>query len=170
VLLGLLGAQVVAVFVACLLRCCTRNRSYEEFREDEQAEYETRRDAAAEQLGQLKSKLGLQAAAAGSAGGADGKRVIAISAVSGTAADRAGSRRGAQQQAAVAAQQQQQRSMRSSLFQRSDFQEDDGKLEAEMEAGKISSRWVAGWQGWVGGRGGWAAGWVTGVGGWGCRG
>lgn len=75
---------------------------------------------------QLKSKLGL-AGAAGEAGGS--KRAISITATSGSAAERA-------QQAA---------GMRSVLFQRSSQQAtEDGKLEAEMEAGKISSRCVGG--------------------------
>ena len=60
-LLGLLGAQVLAIGVAALLRCCARHRSYEEFQEDEEAAYDARRAAAAAQLESMKSKLGLAA-------------------------------------------------------------------------------------------------------------
>ncbi len=73
VLLGLLGAQVLAIAVASLLRCCTRSRSYEEFQEEEQQQYELRTAAANEQLEQLKSKLQQQHAAAADV---DGKRTI----------------------------------------------------------------------------------------------
>ncbi|PRW59708.1 tobamovirus multiplication 2A-like [Chlorella sorokiniana] len=130
-LLGLLAAQVLAIAVAAVLRCCSRHRQYEEFQEEEEAEYEARRAAAANQLDSLKSKLGLAAAVADSptAAAAGSKRVINISAVSGSAAERM------QQQASAAA------SMRSVLFERSNTAE-DGKLEVEMEAGKIGSRVV----------------------------
>ena len=94
--------------------------------EEEQA-YDARHAAAAEQLDALKLKLGL--AEAGAASASSSKRVINLTAVSGSAAER---------------QQQQQRAMRSSLFERCDTtqQTEDAKLEAEMEAGKISTRWV----------------------------
>lgn len=97
--------------------------------QEEEAEYEARRAAAAAQLDTLKSKLGLAAAVADSptAAAAGSKRVINIHAVSGSAAERM------QQQASAAA------SMRSVLFERSNTA-DDGKLEVEMEAGKIGSR------------------------------
>ena len=131
-LLGLLGAQVLAIGLASCLRCCTRHRSYVEFQEEEQAEYEARQDAATDQLAQLRVKLGLaEGQVPGEAGAAAAKRqVINIHAVSGTAAER------------QAAAQQQQRVMRSSLFQRSQDGE-DVKLDADLEAGKmIGSRWV----------------------------
>lgn len=74
-LLGLLGAQVLAIGVAALLRCCGRHRSYEEFQEEEEDAYEARRVAAAVQLDQLKSKLGMSAE-----DGNGSKRVISESA------------------------------------------------------------------------------------------
>ena len=131
VLLGLLSAQVLAIFVASLLRCCTRTRSYEEFQEDEQQAYDARQAVSANQLEQLKSKLGLVEAAAAAPAGGSGKRVISITAVSGSAAE-------------VAARQQ--RAMRSTLFQRSDGAGELGKGESDLEAGKITSRWAAGWR------------------------
>lgn len=129
VLLGLLCAQVVAIALASCLRCCSKGRSYEEFQEEEEAEYDARRAAAAEQLDALKAKLGLAAVQEGGAPGGS-KRVISLTAVSGLAAER-------QHQ-----EQQQQRAMRSSLFARSEAAEptEDGKLEADMEAGKIGTR------------------------------
>lgn len=133
VLLGLLCAQVIAIGLASCMRCCSKERSYEEFQEEEEAEYDARRTAAAEQLDALKVKLGLAAVAqeGGQCSTPSGsKRVISLTALSGSAAER-------QQR-----EQQRQRTMRSSLFSRSAAAEvtRDGKLESDMEAGKIGTR------------------------------
>lgn len=132
VLLGLLCAQVLAIGLASCLRCCSKGRSYEEFQEEEEAEYDARRAAAAEQLDALKAKLGLTAATQGGEGGAPGrsKRVISLTAVSGSAAER------------QLREQQRQRTMRSSLFDRSEAAEavEHSRLEADLEAGTISTR------------------------------
>ena len=135
-LLGLLAAQVAAIGVAAGLRCCTRARSYEEFNEGEDAAYEERAASAAASLEQLKSKLGLAAAASDSPTAS--KSVIHITAVSGSAAEPA---RQSWHQRRLAAAPPSPASMRSVLFERSSNSVgDDAKLEAEMEAGKISSR------------------------------
>ncbi|KAL4429578.1 hypothetical protein ABPG77_008627 [Micractinium sp. CCAP 211/92] len=132
VLLGLLCAQVLAIGLASCLRCCSKGRSYEEFQEEEEAEYDARRAAAAEQLDALKAKLGLTAATQGGEGGAPGrsKRVISLTAVSGSAAER------------QLREQQRQYTMRSSLFDRSEAAEavEHSRLEADLEAGTISTR------------------------------
>ncbi|KAL4854972.1 hypothetical protein ACK3TF_004438 [Chlorella vulgaris] len=119
VLLGLLGAQVLAIALAACLRCCTRNRSYEEFQEEEQAQYDARRLAAADHMDHLRAKLGLAEAQVPAAG--DTKKLINIHAVSGSAAE-----------------QQQQRAMRSSLFQR----DEEHRVEGDVEAGSMISSQV----------------------------
>lgn len=118
VLLGVLGAQLLAIVLALIMRCCSRGRTYLAFQEE--ADYEKRRAAAESQLDKLRSKVLAEE------GNTENKNVINISAVSGSAA-------GTGAAAAAALDQQQQRN-RALLF----AGDDDGKLD-EAEAGKIGS-------------------------------
>ena len=62
VLLGLLGAQLVAIGISLALRCCLRGRHYSQFEDEEAAAYHARQAVAAQQMEQLKAKvLGEQA-------------------------------------------------------------------------------------------------------------
>eukprot|EP00887_Chlorella_sp_A99_P006285 scaffold3.g6285.t1 len=112
VLLGLLAAQVLAIALAIVMKCCTRSESYLAFEEAE--EYERQRAEAEAQMEKLRSKVLLGEPAEQAM---DKKRVISLTAVSGSTA---------------AAQ---QRAARAALFGNSE----DAKLE-EAEGGRISSR------------------------------
>lgn len=57
VLLAFVGAQIIGIVLAAVLRCCTRHTSYEEFQETEAIEYEQRKAKSEAQLEKLKSKV-----------------------------------------------------------------------------------------------------------------